>query len=276
MRTAFLSALILLCLTAGPAIAQTKLLANTGLDPLLPDQYSCRPDMCNKCFYRINKLGPAFTVSDEGCTEMGCGMPEDPAEAKALQDKFNLCKADWRYSESIQFNGLPHFVNACINGFKNKTYWEFTEIRENTKHHAFAECLRANGGHTASKICQDGYEDYFPDPKAVQEKHMRLALERGQKNCVQFYKNMTEDQGFSDAKLSIFGKFLEHRRVPTASTKGKIDGKEMRWRDVQKEIFDFLHQNNRLHITSIVSPQMYDDFMKQYEAAITAEKASPQ
>lgn len=271
MRIGILAALAFVFMIAGTAAAQTNMLANTGLDPLLPDEYACRPDMCNRCTYKINKIGPAFTIDDQGCTEMGCGMPEDPAEAKALQSEYDQCKADWRYSKNIRYDDQPHFVNACINGFKNKTYWEFTEIRENTKHHAFAECLRKNGGHTASDMCQDGYKDYFPDPKAVQEKHMRLALARGKKDCALFYKDMTENQGFSDAKLTAFGKFLEHRHLPPAQAMSKIDGKDVPWRAAQKEVFEFLKQSNRLQITSIVSPLIYDDFTQQYETAIQAE-----
>jgi len=276
MRIALLSALLLFCSALSPAQAQTGLLNNTGLDPLLPDQYVCIPDMCNRCNYRINKIGPAFTIEDQGCTEMGCGLPQDPVEAKALQTEYDQCKADWRYSKNIQYDDQPVFVNACINGFKNKTYWEFTEIRENTKHYAFAECLRANGGHTASKMCQDGYKNHFPDPKEVREKHIRLALARGKKDCALFYKDMTERQGFSDAKMTYFGKFLESRHLPPAHATGKIDGKDVPWRTTQKEVFDFLHQNNKLQITSIVSPLIYDDFVKQYEAALAAEQSTPQ
>ena len=271
MRIGFLAALAFVFTMAGTAAAQTNMLANTGLDSLLPDQYSCRPDMCNQCTYKINKIGPAFTIDDQGCTEMGCGMPEDLAEAKALQTAYDQCKADWRYSKDIRYDDQPIFVNACINGFKNKTYWEFTEIRENSKHFAFAECLRENGGHTASDKCQEGYKDYFPDPKAVQEQHMRLALARGKKDCALFYKDMTQNQGFSDAKLTVFGKFLENRHLPHSQALTKTDGKDAPWRDVQKEVFEFLKQNNRLQITSIVSPIIYDDFMRQYDDAMKAK-----
>jgi hypothetical protein len=218
-------AIMFMLLLATPALAQDKF-AGTGLDPLLPDNYSCRaPDGCNNCSFEVIKLGPVYKVTGGGCTEMAClppaPHPHDPD-----------CAANWLRAPHLHYKDKPDFVNSCINAFHSR------------------------GGDEAA---------LQPDRNEGDDHFRRRLLGFARTQCEVFYRDMTQREKFSNVKLDIFGGYLLSGIVSYG--RGKVDGREVAWRDVQKEVFDIAVKNKMADDPrGAITPAIVEKFNNAYAA----------
>ena len=70
---------------------------------ILPDAYTCAPDQCNSCDFKLIGFGLfKKSMSEMACTELAC---MSSPEIEALYKK---CSNNWRYSRNIKYSHLSH------------------------------------------------------------------------------------------------------------------------------------------------------------------------
>jgi hypothetical protein len=259
MQVMRITLLIVIFLLISMAPIQADLRTGTGLDPLLPDRYSCpAADGCNHCQYSVQKIGPLWTVHAEGCTERGCMQQAAPQPNLTKQ-----CAANWLYADDLHYNALPAFTNLCINGYRRHNYSEQPKsIDFMSKNYAFAKCLQDNGGANAAGTCQDGYTSYMMTEPDAAARHRQIALELAMNACTHAYKNFLE-QGFAEPALTALGLFIRTRIVADRRQTIIIAGQTRLVRDVQKDMIDFSEKMGATQ-TGAITPQLIKSFATGY------------
>jgi hypothetical protein len=142
------------------------------------------------------------------------------------------CGANWLRAPHLYYKDKPYFVNSCINAFR-----------------------RRGSDEAALQPDKSEGDDHF--------RRRLLGFARAQ--CEAFYRDMTEREKFSDVKLDILGAYLLSGIVSYG--RGKVDGREVAWRDVQKEVFDIAAKNKMADDPrGAVTPALLEKFNAAYTA----------
>jgi hypothetical protein len=242
---------------------------------ILPDSFTCKPDQCNSCEFKLVGFGSfKKPMPHMGCTELGC---VSSPEIDALYKK---CSNDWRYSKNISYSQLSHAENKCINGVRNYNYWEDTYKRKDYgKNHAFHQCLESKlrpleerYPKRVSDLCQEGWTDFILSDEEVERKHAEQSAAYAYSQCKGYFDNNLGEYGFSENEYNVLAQYIGSRRFPAVKGVGlsqwtkttTVRGKELRDVDILKNIFEVLKKDKRINHHMVITPQMFDEFMEQY------------
>lgn len=214
---------------------------------ILPDSFSCAPDQCNSCEFKMIGFGPfKASMPHSGCTQLACGSSPD------IDALFDQCSGDWRYSKNIRYNTLSALENQCVNGVRNHNYWEDTYQRK-------------------------PFGDLSEDEAAL--RHSEQSAAYAYDICKGYFESTLKEFGFSEKEHQILAAYIASRQFPHVKghkVKGSeyaagwtqtstIRGEKRKNADVLKTILDVLKTENRINHHMVITPQLYDRFMAEYK-----------
>jgi hypothetical protein len=124
-----------------------------------------------------------------------------------------------------------------------------------------------------SDICQESFKDFMLTDDEVFLKHAEQSAAYAYHKCDGFFENHIKDYGFSENEYHVLARYIASRQLPhvkgvrnagwTQTT--KVQGQEIRDVDILKNILMVLKDSKLINHHMVITPQMYDEFMEQYE-----------
>ena len=240
-----------------------------------PESYTCAPDSCNSCEFKLFGLG-SFKKSTphSGCTQLGCGSSTE------IETLFKKCSNDWRFSKNIRYDSLSNAENKCINGVRNYNYWEDAYQRKDYgKTYAFHQCLENNlrpfeerYPRRVSDLCQERWKNFMLPEDEVDLKHAEQSAAYAYDQCNGYFVRNLKDYGFSTNEHDILAQYIASRQFPHVKGVGLanwtqttvVRGEKLRDVDILKNILEVLNKDKLINHHMVITPQMYDNFMEQY------------
>ena len=203
-------------------------LNKTGLNPILPDAYSC--DGCHRnCDRYIIKLGLASLIKPPFiCQPLACIYIDNKGYD-------GLCSKNWRYSRHLKYEAFSKELNLCINSYKNTTY-----------------PLAISGKTSANYL--------------LTSKQIDAALSEGIYYCLQLEKVLKEEKFASKQRTEFYSYINSFAFIDDEDVLGRRlyqPGDTEKYLNRFQEVVDFLKANPD-SVNKAVPKTIVDNFARDY------------